>query len=115
MMVSIRPALSADSYPLGATDDEPLLRPLPELRGALPRHVATRFGVLVPAGVLARRLLGCCLSLIISKGACACYDVEAVETSEKTSICVLTQLFGSSKLLLVGSVRATKGRTPYPV
>ena len=27
MVVSIRPALSADSYPLGATDDEPLLRP----------------------------------------------------------------------------------------
>ena len=44
----------------------PLL--LPKLREAFPRHIATRLGVLVPAGVLARRLLGCSLSLMIYKG-----------------------------------------------
>ena len=113
MVVSIRPALSADSHPLGATDDEPLLRPggfasgaaitcclwradrsrswltdlvvwmdrrvwypsaapllPPKLLGVLPRHSAAHFGVLVPAGLLARRLLGYSLSLM-NNAACA--------------------------------------------
>ena len=106
-MISIRPALSADSRPLGATDDESLLRPggsasgaaitcclwradrsrswltdlvvwldrrvwypsaapllPPKLRGVFPRHFAAHFGVLVRAGLLARRLLGHSLSLM---------------------------------------------------
>ena len=51
MTVSIRPALSADSRPLGAIDDE--TQPCP---------ATAHFGVLVPAGLLARRLLGYDLS-----------------------------------------------------
>ena len=47
MMVSIRPALSVDSRPLGAIDDE-----------TQPYPATAHFGVLAPAGLLARRLLG---------------------------------------------------------